>query len=401
MVFITTWRAQALFAALALYGLLSAPAPPAVRLVEAAIGALLVVCVGIERPLMAATGHALRSTALPPWESVGTAAFVWLLWAPLVRGLTLGWEPEAIVRDVVPLVYLFLPVLLVPLLRCAGPQAVPLLATGLTLAGVLFVLRWWRHTEWGFDTVGARAMGDGTRYFLNAPSVLFAAVVLPMTSLSLMARGGWWRWVLAFALLVPAALCLGALAGAVHRMALGVMLLAFLATVPWWWRRAPWALAWAAVLAASGAALFSDVALGALELVAEKNRLTGASARVEEAMAVLEQAGRSLPALLFGDGWGALIANPAVGGWRVAYTHTLLSYALLKAGVLGVLALTAYLAGLVPGALALLRANPPLAAAVLAPLSVALSAHTSFKYLDCGLLLTLMVLAAEKAEHKG
>ena len=392
----TPWRASGLFAALALYGLLSAPAPPEVRVVEAAIGALLMAVLGLERPLAVATGHALRAPDLPGWEAVGAAAFVWLLWAPLVRGLTLGWDGAAVLRDVVPLGYLFLPVLLVPLLRRGGPGAVRLLAAGLTLAGVLFALRWWRQAEWGFGAVGMRAMADGLRYFLNAPAVLFAAVALPMAALGLVARGGWWRWGVAVALLVPAALCLGALAGTVHRMALGMALIGFLATVPWWWRRAPAAVLVGVLLAGAGALLIGDTMAGALALVGEKNRLAGTNARIDEAVAVLEQVGRSLPAFLFGDGWGAQIANPAVGGWRVAYTHTLVSYALLKAGVLGLIAVVAYLTALAPLAWSLLRANPPLAVACLAPLSMALGVHTAFKYLDCGLLLTLMVLAAEK-----
>jgi len=400
-----TGRAAALFAALALYGLLSAPAPPEVRAVEAAIGALLLAGSGWRRPCAVATGHALRAPALPGWEAIGILSFAWLLWAPLVRGLTLGWEPAAVLRDVVPLGYLFLPVLLVPLLRGgeggSDRRAGRWLAAGLALAGVLFALRWWRHAEWGFGAVGVRAMADGLRYFLNAPSVLFAAVALPMAALGLAARGGWARWLAAAALLVPAALCLGALAGAVHRMALGLALLGFLVSLPWWWRRAPLAVLGALLLAGAGALLLGDTMAGALAQVAEKNRLAGANARLDEAAAVLEQVARSPAAFLFGDGWGALIANPAVGGWRVAYTHTLVSYTLLKTGALGLMALAAYLAALAPSAWRLLRADPPLAAAVLAPLAMALGAHTSFKYLDCGLLLTLMVMAAEKTRVTG
>jgi len=386
----------ALLGALALYGMLSAPAPPEVRVVEAAIGALLLGALGWRRPCAVVSGHALRAPALPGWEAVGVLSFAWLLWAPLVRGLTLGWEPGAVLRDVVPLGYLFLPVLLVPLLRRDDGRAERLLAAGLALAGVLFALRWWRQAEWGFGAVGTRAMADGLRYFLNAPSVLFAALALPMAALGLAARGGWARWLGAGLLLVPAALCLGALAGAVHRMALGLALVGLLVAVPWWWRRTPRLVLVVAVLSGVALLLLGDTLAGALTQVAEKNRLAGTNARLDEAAAVLEQVGRSAESFLFGDGWGALIANPAVGGWRVAYTHTLATYTLFKSGALGLMALAAYLAALAPSAWRLLRADPPLAVAVLAPLVMALGAHTSFKYLDCGLLLTLMVTAAEK-----
>lgn len=396
-----TGRAAALCAALVLYGLLSAPAPPEVRWIEGGIGGLLLLALGWRRPCAVMSGQILRSPALAGWEAVAVLSFAWLLWVPLVRGLAMGWEPAAVLRDVVPLGYLFLPVLLVPLLRGGDGRAERLLAAGLVLAGVLFALRWWRQAEWGFGAVGVRAMADGLRYFLNAPSVLFAAVALPLAALALAARGGWQRWLAAAALLVPAALCLGALAGAVHRMALALALTGFLVVVPWWWRRAPILVLGAATLAGMALLLFGDIAAGALVQVAEKNRLAGVNARADEAAAVLEQVVRSPYALLFGDGWGALIANPAVGGWRVAYTHTLASYTLLKTGVLGLMALTAYLAALAPLAWRLLRSDPPLAVAILAPLAMALGAHTAFKYFDCGMLLTLMVVSGEKTRIAG
>ncbi|HYH22144.1 MAG TPA: hypothetical protein VD995_26345 [Azospirillum sp.] len=394
-------RVHALAAAVVLYGFLSWPAPPEVRVVEVTIAALLAATAGVARPWAVVSGQVLHRPDTRPWETVAALALAALLWPPLARGLALGAAPADVLRDVVPLFYLFLPVLLVPVLRRAGPRAVTALAAALALAGVLFALRWWRQVDWGFGAVGTRAMTDGARYFLNAPSVLFAGIALPAAALGLAARGGVWRWGLAMLLLVPAALCLGALAGAVHRMALGLAVLAFAAMGAWWLRRRPWLVLGCAGMAAVLLLPLPDGSLsGAVHLVAEKSRLTGANARVEEAMAVLEQVGGSPLSLLIGDGWGALIANPAVGGWRVSYTHTLLSYALMKAGLLGFAALLAYLMGLVPAALALLRGNPLLAWAVLPPLAMALGLHTSFKYLDCGLLLTLLVLAADMGEGK-
>ncbi|WP_448206234.1 hypothetical protein [Azospirillum sp. sgz302134] len=384
-----------LFLALALYGLLSAPAPPALRWVEAAIGALLVLAVGVLRPLFVVTGHALRDPSADAWEPATILALGWLLWVPAMRGVWVGWAPGDMLRDVVPLLYLFLPVLLVPVLRADPRRAVRWLSWGMMLAGVGFALRWWKQADWGFGAVGARAMSDGGAYLLNAPSVLFAAIALPLTGFGLLLRGGVLRWAVGLSCLCAGALCLAALAGAVHRMALGLAALAFLAVGLWWGRRAPWAVGAGLLAAGAVAAGVSQPLVGALLRVAEKTRLTGANTRWEEAAAVLDQAVATPATFLFGQGWGALIANPAVGGWRVSYTHTLPTYALAKAGALGLLALAAYLAALAPRAMAALRQDPPLGWAVLPPLVMALGVHTSFKYLDTGLLLTLMVLLAE------
>ncbi len=396
--------ALALATALVLYGALSAPAPPAVRMTEAAIGALLLLAVGWRRPLVVVTGHALRRAVLPPWEALAVPALAWLLWAPLLRGAALGWEAADILRDVVPLFYLFLPVLLVPVLRRVDRLAVGLLGGGLALAGVLLALRWWKQAQWGFSAVGARAMSDGGAYLLNAPAVLFAAVALPVLALGLLARGGPGRWWLARGLAALAcagggALCLAALAGAVHRTALGLAALSGVAVLVWWGRRHPWRLLAVLVPGVLALLVVGDALSGAWDQAAEKTRLTGANTRWEEAAAVLEHVTGSPWSLLFGDGWGARLANPAVGGWRVSYTHTLATYVLVKGGVLGALALAGYLGGLAAPLLRLLHADPPLGWSLLPPLLMALGLHTSFKYLDTGLLLTLMVLAAYRRKR--
>lgn len=394
------WRLAALCAALALYGFLSAPAPPEIRVVEAVVGALLVATVGVRTPMRLAAARTLDGWW---WEAVGTLAFLWLFWVPLLRGAWLGWGLGDVLRDLVPAVYLFVPLLLVPALRRAGPHAVEALAAALMLAGLFFALRWWRQADWGFGAVGLRAMGDGRMYFLNAPSVLFAAIGLPASGLALAARGGWLRGlaglVLGLVLGLAGALCLAALAGAVHRMALVLALPALAGAALCHARRGRAGgivLLALALLAAVGSA---DALSGAFGQLGEKTRLAGANTRWEEAMAAVEQAASSPATFLFGEGWGGLLANPAVGGWRVSYTHTLATYTLVKAGAFGLMALALWLGGLAPILWRALRADPPLALAALPPLAVSLLAHTSFKYLDTGILLTLLVLAGERAER--
>ncbi|KAA0593624.1 hypothetical protein FZ942_24295 [Azospirillum lipoferum] len=387
---------MAMAGALLLYGGLSVPAPPALRGAELSIGMLILLSIGWKWPLAVASGHALRARSGIGWMPMAVAAFAWLLWAPLLRGAALGWEAADILRDVVPLLFLFLPVLLVPALCSAGQTAVRALTGGLAMAGLLLALRWWRQAEWGFGAIGQRAMADGGVYLLNAPSVLFAAVALPAVALSLIAVGGQLRhWLAAVPFAVGGALCLAALAGAVHRTALGLALLSLTLIALWWARQRAWLVLPLLVGLGLLIAVGGDALVGAWQQAAEKTRLTGVNARWEEAMAVIDHAVVTPWALLLGDGWGARIANPAVGGWRVSYTHTLASYSLLKTGVFGMVALAAYLGALVRPWYRLLAADPPLALAVVPPLLMALCLHTSFKYLDTGVILSLTLLAVE------
>lgn len=374
-------RVAALCGATVLYGFLGTPAPPVLRWIELAVAALLLLAVGLRRPLLVAVGSAL--TGGPGWAAAGMLAMSWLAWVPLLRGVWLGWGAGDIVRDVVPLVFLFLPLVLVPLLARGGRWTAEALCGALMLAGLLFALRWWRQQGWEFGAFGERTLGDGRTYLLNAPAVLVAAIGFPALALRLAGKVGATRWVLAAAAAVAGVVCLAALAGAAHRMALGIALPALLLIGVAEGRRSPLA-AWTAFLAiACVALLFHEAAQGALERLMEKTRLAGANARVEEAEAVLRLVSASLPSLLFGEGWGALLPNPAVGEWRVSYTHSFLTYALLKTGVVGLGAFAAWLGALSVPAWRLLRTDPVLALVCLPPLLVPFGLHTSFNNVDC------------------
>lgn len=404
-------RAGALLAALILYGLFSAPAPPEIGFAEVAIALLLALATGVAQPWATLSGALLLRPEARSFETVGAVVFVGLLWLPLLRGVALDWNGRDILRDVVPLVYLFLPVLLTAPLREARGRALELLTAGIALAGVAFALRWWSDANWAFGAIGHRAMSEGSFYLLNSPAVLFAALWLPFTTIRLLwpaavpdtkPRSRLLRLALAPPLILATVLVDAALAGTVHRMALILVAVSGTAFLLWCARRTPWPLLTVLLgLTAFLLLLPGDPLSGALGMVVVKSEQVGLNERANEAAAVLEQIGRSPLSLLIGDGWGTLIANPAVGGWRVAYTHSFPSYLLLKTGILGLLLMLCWLATLLPAALRLIRRDPPLALAALPPLAGGLLFHTSFKYLCFGLLLTALTLAGEAEDAEG
>ncbi|MEI8393406.1 MAG: hypothetical protein WCF85_01630 [Rhodospirillaceae bacterium] len=399
------WRFTLVAVALLAYGLLSAPAPQDFGSGELLVAVLMTFAVGIGRPAAFATGALLIHPTLRYRDTVGCVVFFLLLWLPLLRGVILEWETRTILRDILPLVFLFLPVLLVRERGFHSRRPVDILAGGLAAAGLAFTLRWWAGTGWAFGAIGLHPLSDGSQYLLNSPTVLFAALWLPIVAVTLL-----WpelagprlktlkpmvRYALALLFLSLAVPIEAALAATVHRMALGMVAGSGLLFLIWCSRRTPGpallaAAGLSAVLIAVGGPL-----TGALEMVAIKSQQVGWNERFAEMDAVLTQLGRSLLSLLFGDGWGTLVANPAVGGWRVSYTHSFATYLLLKTGIAGALTMLCWLAALAPSALRLLRYDTPLALAALPPVLGGLLLHTSFKYLCFGLLLTLVVSAAE------
>ena len=172
-----------LIVALAVYGLFGVPAPGRLSWREIAVGGGLVLASGVIRPLLVGTGFMLVDPKARLHDVVGTAAFNYLLWVPLLRGVLSGTDADDIVRDVIPLMFLFLPILLVP--RDGTNRRI--LVLGLAAVGVVFALRWW-WPGMAFRQVGSFVMPEGDGYLLNSPTVLFAAVWLPLLALERLER---------------------------------------------------------------------------------------------------------------------------------------------------------------------------------------------------------------------
>ena len=113
--------------------------------------------------------------------------------------------------------------------------------------------------------------------------------------------------------------------------------------------------------------------------------------RLEEAQAVWLSVADSPLTLLFGQGWGATLESPAVGGIRVNYTHSILSGMLLKTGLAGLFLTVAYLAAIAVRLGRLAGSRPLLAGALAGPLLINIFFYASYKSLDFGLILLLIV----------
>ncbi|MFV3131748.1 hypothetical protein [Niveispirillum sp. KHB5.9] len=385
----TDWRLWAFALSILAYGAASAPAPPGIRPQELLVFAGIAVMAGVTGPWRFLSG--LDVARAPAPLAAGSVILVLLLWQGLVRGLWNGWGLTDMMRDIVPMLFLSLPLLLAPVLGRLPEGKADLLADAAALAGLLFTLRWWLEAGLALSAVGAVSLGEGRHYLLNSALVPFAAVWLGLRATH------WWlsaptraRWLLALAAGAGSLCCLLALAATLHRAGLILSLTALcIGMGRFLWRRPALFIIGFLLASAALVAVGARVA-GVAELLADKTESVGLNNRVGELLAVLEQVGRDPYAFLFGDGWGALVANPAVGWWRVSYTHSAASYFLLKLGAVG-LALMLGLAGLLAGTVArAARSMPMLLLAVAPSLLLGGFLHTSFKYLCFSLLLSLV-----------
>lgn len=81
--------------------------------------------------------------------------------------------------------------------------------------------------------------------------------------------------------------------------------------------------------------LYSNKIRMIFELLSAKQRLMGSNGKLDEWGAVFARVGSHYESIFFGIGWGGLLENPIFLGENSRFTHSMISFYLLKAGILG------------------------------------------------------------------
>lgn len=385
----TDLRFYALLAAIAVYAGWGSPTPDSPGVPEFLTGLLLLAAAGVG-PLAAALVLPPRT----PWRMAAWGLLVYGLTVPVAAGLLAGNPVEGMLRDVIPFLFLLLPLFLTPL-----AERKPVFRSHLTLAaaglGIVFALRVLAPMP-GF----AAPAGDPL-YLANAPTVLFAGLYAAgAAGFALYRAGGINRrgWASAAVCAAAALPPLAVMAVIGQRASMGavaagaaVLLLAAAAKRPL--RAAVPALALLLL-----AVWFWPALSGLAHGLARKTEMVGFNMRAQEARAVLDALGASPSAVLFGRGWGASVASPAVGGMTVNFTHSLITTYWLKTGLAGLCLALGYLAALGAALPRLIFRNPVLGLALAAPFLIDILLYASFKSLDFGLILLLIALWGEAGQ---
>ena len=384
-------RFLCLFCAILLYGFASSPTPNHPGLIEAVIGVLLCIVA------LPGAWHMVRYVGEMRnlWQGAGAVLMLYGLSVPLCAGLMIGQDFVLILRDVVPFLFM-----------------------GLALfAGDLFVGRSdrFRLFLWGAVGLGLvqavrallpltdfAALGLGRDFFsgvselyylANSPFVLCAALLCIAGAVQKLTADGCGygrRFFTAGALLVVAALPLGAMALTLQRAGLGYAALYVLVLVGLAVMNRP-RRALVLLLPVVGVGLFAGAEIFAVfEALFQKTQSRGLNMRVEEWRSVWQLAQHSWLGLFFGQGWGMAFESPAVSGVRVNFTHSLFSSMILKAGLFGAVLTLLYVVGLLQMLWAQLQCHQILALALLGPFLIDVLFYATFKSLDFGLLVLLI-----------
>jgi hypothetical protein len=393
-------QCAALCAAILVYALCGEPTPPVFGWPEMAVGVLLAVAVGFRSFARAVTP--VRGDAHSFWFRAGQFFLLYGLSVPLVGAVIAGANPGNIARDIVPFLFMLLPVFMIDVVRDRVRWHFIVTACVVAL-GVIFAARVVAPlvlASSGMDhaaQLGMNMSGQDPRRLANAPSVLFAAMALLGAAGVMMTQrrnGGWINansMISAMVLSGLALIPLAAMALVLQRASLGLLALG----VAFWIgigivkkpRRMVVPLLGLAVLCLVVWVPLADVVVG----LVQKNVMVGANMRWQEAAAVRD-ALHGIGAILFGNGWGATVKSPAVGDSVVTFTHNLGTTLWLKSGLIGVGLGLAYFGGLALALIRFLPIHPILAVALGAPMVIDYVLYASFKSLDFGLILLLAAL---------
>ncbi len=375
-------RLFALALAILVYGVWGSPTPDSVTWVEIAVGCLLFISVG--------TIGFLRAFKYKPdrekWFLCGSVLLIYGLIAGITGALIAGADVTAIVRDILPFGFMFLP--LFWMTQNNSDVFVKVLIACFICLGLCFALR----ASSQIMNLPFNPGYDKLYYLGNSPAVLFSGLFLLGQGMERLARG------LKINHVIFAGFCFsGSLLTLLpmiitsQRASLAAVLFYGIFLFGLFALKAPRRMIIIGSLGLIMTALFFDDLLFKILLdIQEKSDLVGSNMRFEEWRAVWSEISQNPLTILFGQGWGASFPSPAVADIEVTYTHGLMGYMFLKLGLVGFVLCGFYITSLMRLLLKEFPMQPVFSMALAAPLLIDTFLYAAFKSLDFGLLLAMI-----------
>lgn len=360
--------------AILIYGLFGAPTPDAIGAIEIILAILLLFAIGLP--------HHLMHSAMPGLLVIYGVSI------PLLIGVASGHAITDIMRDLIAFGFLLLPALLYSLLESNRERLARLIIV-ILIAGFCFALRSLIGLV-PFDIhpfIDLWIKPEPLSYLANVPGVLIVMIIGVGAFLSSSAA-----YKLEPAILwgIACAVCLVAASLTVQRASLFAFFIAIASILVIGVIRQPYRQIVPVLIVTIFAVWAWPIITDLSSLIFQKTIMFGANMRIQEAFLVFEMTGDNPLTLIFGHGWGARIASPAVGGMEVNYTHSLLTNMIFKSGLFGAALIIAYLYGFIKILIIHMRKEPLWVLALGLALLIHCVLYASYKSFDFGLLLVLI-----------
>jgi len=329
---LTGWM---LVAVLVVYGVFSMPFPDEYGIPELIIGVLLIlVCMGQAFTFFVNIGKTENFAWLIP--------FVWMLVVPSFIGIV-RWDIGDIIRDIVPLFYLFLPVILIPWAKKINDSDFvrKFYVSAMVIAGSGFALKYFTTQEIGYEDLGSGVFMINLKYYSYDPTVTFTAIFGLLFALMLFQSASKGKYLAIILYIAVSLLAVGALGGIAQRAPLAIL---FLCLVTFMFRYARKSLMLVCIFIIFLLAIivyFQDVIFPLYSLLVEKSEAVGVNGKVDEIELIINILTDSWFNTLFGLGWGGIYYNTVLSS-EIRFSHSVLGFYLLKTGFIGTAVMSLY-----------------------------------------------------------
>lgn len=387
------WTSFAFICGLLLYAVYSVPFPAQPGLIEGIIAALLIVFVSVPTGIVVMSGGFTiyqKYNLFPVALHIG---FFTLLWLGLFNGaIVYSWNIVDIIRDLIPCVYIFVPFLLLPAMNRSKLNWFKILPWILSISGVVFAIRFYYEAGISPLDVGKMYYSDNLLYLPYDPSVSFASIFLPIMAVHTWKGTSLLRWSGSLLMLLSGLAALGSLMAVAQRAPLGLAVLCYCIYFLIGSRKSFKKILLLLLILISVFIFMRDQLASTFDLLMTKQENYGMNGKNNEMIAVLHETSRSIYSLFFGIGWGGLFYDPTYNA-EVSFTHSAITFFLLKGGIIGLLVFLFYLLWISRRILSSMTISSlPYSLAAIVPLIIGLIFQPTFKTLSYGMVLTFLCL---------
>ncbi|WP_336765760.1 hypothetical protein [Paenibacillus sp. USHLN196] len=387
------WTSYAFICGLLIYAVYSTPFPAQPGLIEGIIATLLIVFVSVPTGIVVMSGGFTiyqKYNLFPVALHIG---FFTMLWLSLFNGaIVYSWNVVDIIRDLIPCVYIFAPFLLLPAMKRSKLDWFKILPWILSINGVVFAIRFYYEAGISPLDVGKMYYSDNLLYLPYDPSVSFASIFLPIMAVHTWKGISLLRWSGSLLMLVSGLVSLGSLMAVAQRAPLGLAVLSYFIYFLIGSRKSFKKIILLLITLISVFIVMQDQLASTFDLLMTKQEDYGMNGKNNEMIAVLHETSRSIYSLFFGIGWGGLFYDPTYNA-EVSFTHSAITFFLLKGGIIGLLVFLYYLLWISRRILLNMTISKlPYSLSVIVPLTIGLIFQPTFKTLSYGMVLTFLCL---------
>ena len=367
---------------IAIYAIFGQPTPEKIGLVEIIIALGLIVSIGAFNFLGAITLRPLFEKGREDFEKIASIALCFLFVIPTVIGLFNGNSLVFIMRDLIPLMYSFLPVFLY---HKISKKNINNLYYICMYAGVILALRFLYVSGFSWDLLGKHQFYDNNMYLAISPFILFATMFLFLDFFEVKSffKKGFYMFY--------SVLCAGAILATSQRASAGA---GFIFACLYIFNKSRKSIAYLFMGALAFFILylcFDDYIMTSFSMLVEKTKVVGTNSRIAEFSGVIAEVKDSVFSTLFGRGWGHKFYSPAVHE-QAGFTHCMFSYFLLKTGFVGALVYSMYILSIFTEIFYKNKNLNFISYACLPPLLISMTLYTGYKYFDFGCLLLVLLV---------